>query len=575
MMDASSFAAAYFNNADLTSPVLTRSDPAIDFAWGAGAPAAGVDPSTFSVRWTGHVKPTYGEAYTFYTTADDGVRLWVNGQLLIDRWTDRASLPGDANNDGVVDFIDFQLIEQQFNTSSPQSDFNHDNTVNTADMKVFFANYGKTLATTTGTDSATITLAAGQTYDLTLEYYQNANDAKAKLEWQSASQARQVVPASPADPSSVGGGGGGGGTVVLGDGNGLLGTYYDNADFTGSQVSRIDPVVSFRWNGGRPQSQIDSTTFSVRWEGQVLAPVSGNYTFYVNSDDGTRLWVNDQAVVDVWGDKTESEYPSDPITLVAGQRYNIVLEYYQNQGDAVSELRWGGPIAKQIIPTSQLFPAIGPVQPPVTPPPVTSTSSLQVSGDGHFLVQSDGSPFFWMGDTAWALFNKTTRADVDYYLQNRADKEFTVIQAVLFNPDAFTHNAFNQPVFLNGDPSTPNTAYFDHVDYTLAKAQSLGLYVDVLPTWGDAVAATDSRRVFNTANAYTYGLWLGSRYASQPNIIWNLGGDWPATTSDVLAIWRAMAAGLQAGDGGKHLITFHPFGGKSSTTYWPQSEPWL
>lgn len=574
MLDASSFSAAYFNNADLTSPVLTRSDSTINFDWGKSSPATGVDPSTFSVRWTGHVKPTYGETYTFYTTADDGVRLWVNGQLLIDRWTDRPSLPGDANNDGVVDFIDFQLIEQQFNTSNPQSDFNHDGTVTTADLKMFFANYGKTLATTPPTDSATIALAAGQTYDLTMEYYQNADQANAKLEWQSASQVRQVVPAAPADPSTIGGGGGGG-TIVLGDGNGLLGTYYDNPDFTGAQVSRIDPTVNFRWDGIRPESHIDSTTYSVRWEGQVLAPVDGNYTFYVNSDDGSRLWVNDQLVMDVWGDKTESEYSTDPITLAAGQKYNIVLEYYQNQGDAVAELRWGGPIAKAIIPTSQLFPATGPVQPPVTPPPVTSASTLQVSADGHFLVQSDGSPFFWLGDTAWSLFNKSTRADVDYYLQDRANKNYTVIQAVLFNPDAYSHNAFNQPVFLNANPSTPNPAYFDHVDYTLAKAQSLGLYVDVLPTWGDAVAATDSRRVFNTSNAYTYGLWLGTRYASQPNIIWNLGGDWPATTSDVLDIWRALAAGLQAGDGGMHLITFHPFGGKSSTTYWPQTESWL
>jgi predicted esterase len=574
MLDGSSFTGAYYNNADLSSPVLSRADAAINFDWGKSAPAAGVDPSTFSVRWTGYVKPAFGETYTFYTTADDGVRLWVNGQKVIDRWTDRASLPGDANNDGVVDFIDYQLIEQQFNTSSPQADFNHDNVVNTADVKLFFANYGKTLAASSPMDSGTITLVAGQTYDLTLEYYQVADQANAKLEWSSASQARQVVPPAPADPGSVGGGGGG--TVIVGDGNGLLGTYYDNPDFTGTQVSRIDPTVSFRWSGQRPQSRIDSTTFSVRWEGQVLAPVTGNYTFFVNSDDGTRLWVNDQAVVDVWGDKTESEYSSDPIALIAGHKYNITLEYYQNQGDAVAELRWGGgAVPYQIIPTSQLFPSTGPVEPPPPINPTPTVASLQVSADGHYLVQSDGTPFFWMADTAWALFNKTTRADVDYYLQNRADKEFTAVQAVLFNPDTYPHNAFNQPVFLNGDPSKPNPLYFDHVDYVLQKAQSLGLYVAVLPTWGNAVAGSGAERVFNTDNAYAYGLWLGTRYANQPNIVWNLGGDWPADTDSIRATWRAMAAGLEAGDGGTHLLTFHPYGGKSSTTYWPQTEPWL
>ena len=583
LLAGAGFTGAYYNNADLTSPVLSRNDPAIDFNWGKGSPATGIDPSTFSVRWTGYVKPTYSETYTFYATADDGVRLMVNGQSVIDRWTDRASLPGDANNDGVVNFADYQIVEKQLGSSASQSDFNHDNTVNTADLKLLYANYGKTLATGSPTDIGTITLVAGQTYDLSLEYYQNADQANVKLEWQSASQARELVPGATPDPvviggdgsgtgGGTGGGGTGGGPIILGDGNGLLGTYYDNMDFTGAQVSRVDPTVSFRWQGQRPVSSIDTTTFSVRWEGQVEAPVTGAYTFLVNSDDGTRLWVNDQLVVDVWGDKTESEYPSDPITLQAGQKYNLILEYYQNQGDAVAELRWGGAVPTQIIPTSQLFPAAGPVQPPISNPTPT-LGGLQVSADGHFLVRSDGSPFFWLADTAWALFNKTTRADVDTYLQNRADKEFTVTMAVLYNPDTYPHNAFNQPVFLNNNASTPNPDYFSHVDYVLSKAQELGMYVDVLPTWGDAVASTTP--FFNTANAYSYGLWLGNRYASQPNIIWNLGGDTVADTDAIRAVWRSMAAGLAAGDGGTHLITFHPFGGKSSTTYFPQTEPWM
>ena len=70
-------------------------------------------------------------------------------------------------------------------------------------------------------------------------------------------------------------------------------------------------------------------------------------------------------------------------------------------------------------------------------------------------------------------------------------------------------------------------------------------------------------------------MWLGSRYATQPNIIWNLGGDTVADTDAIRAVWRSMAAGLSAGDGGTHLISFHPYGGKSSTTYWSQTEPFL
>src|SRR4051794_20883842 len=103
MLDGT-FTGTYFNNNDLTAPTATQDDAQINFDWGKGSPIGAVDPSTFSVRWTGKIKPTYSQAYTFFTTADDGVRVWVNGQLLIDRWTDRPRLVGDANNDGVVNF---------------------------------------------------------------------------------------------------------------------------------------------------------------------------------------------------------------------------------------------------------------------------------------------------------------------------------------------------------------------------------------------------------------------------------------------------------------------------------------
>src|SRR5688572_4197173 len=73
------FSAVYYDNADLTSPTLLRLDPSIDFDWDAASPTPQIDPTTFSARWTGQIKPTFSEPYTFTATADDGVRLWVNG----------------------------------------------------------------------------------------------------------------------------------------------------------------------------------------------------------------------------------------------------------------------------------------------------------------------------------------------------------------------------------------------------------------------------------------------------------------------------------------------------------------
>ena len=83
---ANGLEAEYFDNADLTSPILSRTDPNVDFSWGKGYPAAGIGADTFSVRWTGQVEAPAAGAYVFYTRTTDGARLWVDGQLVIDKW---------------------------------------------------------------------------------------------------------------------------------------------------------------------------------------------------------------------------------------------------------------------------------------------------------------------------------------------------------------------------------------------------------------------------------------------------------------------------------------------------------
>jgi hypothetical protein len=186
--------AEYFDTPDLTGAPLTRIDRAVNFNWGQNAPLTGIAPGTYSVRWSGQVLAFVSGTYTFYTTADDGVRLWVNGQLLVDRWTDRLPLLGDVNNDGVVNFADYQILERQFGTPNPQSDLNHDGMVNSVDFSLLMANFGKTLTGTTPTNSAAITLQAGVKYDIRLEYYQSDGSASVKLEWATPVLGRQVIP---------------------------------------------------------------------------------------------------------------------------------------------------------------------------------------------------------------------------------------------------------------------------------------------------------------------------------------------------------------------------------------------
>jgi len=203
---------------------------------------------------------------------------------------------------------------------------------------------------------------------------------------------------------------------------------------------------------------------------------------------------------------------------------------------------------------------------------------LRVSESKRFLVTADGRPFFWLGDTAWELFHRLTREDADRYLRQRAALGFTVIQAVVLAefdglgaPNAYGHTPLG-----GNDPDRPDEDYFAHVDWIVSRANALGLYVGLLPTWGDKWNRGKTGvgpEIFTPTNAERYGAWLGARYKNA-GVVWILGGDRPIEHDGHGDVIRGMARGLRAGDGGAHLITFHPPGNQTSAT-WFHDEPWL
>lgn len=201
---------------------------------------------------------------------------------------------------------------------------------------------------------------------------------------------------------------------------------------------------------------------------------------------------------------------------------------------------------------------------------------LKVSDNRRFLVYDDGTPFFYLGDTAWELFHRLSQEEAEDYLQDRAAKKYTVIQAVALAEHEFDETG---PVgFLpleDNDPTRLNERYFTHVDKIVRRANALGLTIGMLPTWGDKWNASwgAGPEIFTPENAGIYGMILGKRYADA-DIIWILGGDRPVETETHRAIIREMAAGLAEGDGGAHLRSFHPPGSRSSFEYFPD-EPWL
>jgi len=241
----------YFDNATLSgNPVVVRDDPKIDFSWGVGSPAAGIGGDAFSARWTRDLDLSAG-TYRFSMTVDDGGRLWVNGQLLIDAWKVQSAT----------------------------------------------------------TYSADISLPGGK-IPVKMEYYESTGVATARLSWELAS--------SPV--------------------TNWRGEYFNNTGLSGSPtVVRDDAKIDFNWGSSAPASGINADGFSVRWT-RDLDLAADMYRFSATADDGVRLWVNGHLLVDAWRDQSATTYSGD--LYLPGGPVPVKMEYYENRGAAVARLSW-------------------------------------------------------------------------------------------------------------------------------------------------------------------------------------------------------------------------------------------
>ncbi|MDB6111083.1 MAG: hypothetical protein JWR69_2833, partial [Pedosphaera sp.] len=154
-------------------------------------------------------------------------------------------------------------------------------------------------------------------------------------------------------------------SASLGNGTGLIGQYYSNTDYTtpfvGSPLVRTDATINFDWNTVSPNPAIPTNNYTVRWTGMVQPLFSQTYTFVTTTDDGMRLWVNGQLIIDHWAPQSPTTW-SGSIALQALQLYSLEMDYNQEGGGAVAQLFWSSPSTTQsIIPQSQLYPFSSPL----------------------------------------------------------------------------------------------------------------------------------------------------------------------------------------------------------------------
>ncbi|PHN01556.1 apiosidase-like domain-containing protein [Flavilitoribacter nigricans] len=220
-------------------------------------------------------------------------------------------------------------------------------------------------------------------------------------------------------------------------------------------------------------------------------------------------------------------------------------------------------------------------------------AQLAVSPNGRHLVRQDGRPFYWLGDTGWALLQKIDREEVKFYLKARARQGFSVIHAAAVHQNPFVtpplSNSYNDPAFIDDDPTRPAITpgndpddpeaydYWDHIEYIINTADRYGLYINFLPVFN--MAEGDGYNLLTPENAYEYGRFIGNRFKDKSNIIWCIGGDVLADNELRKSVWNLLAKGVNEGVSGtedytKTLMTFHTRGGHSSSDYFPDAE-WL
>lgn len=196
---------------------------------------------------------------------------------------------------------------------------------------------------------------------------------------------------------------------------------------------------------------------------------------------------------------------------------------------------------------------------------------LIVSDNKRYLQHANGKPFFWLGETAWLLPSRSNRDEVDFLMSEVQKNDYNVLQISVLHTipamNVYGHEALPYGFDFKNIDQKGQYNYWKHIDYIVERAQKSGIYVGIVCVWGGPV----NEKLMTVEDAKKYGTFLVERYKKYPNIIWFIGGD---IRGDVQPeVWQTLAKTIRAQDS-EHLMTFHPRGRTSSTT-WFNNEDWL
>ncbi|MEZ4663843.1 MAG: PA14 domain-containing protein [Caldilineaceae bacterium] len=382
--------AAYWNNTTLSGdPVLTRVETSLNNNWSTSSPHALVNVDGFSARWTRYIDVTPG-AYRFTATADDGIRLWVDGDLIIDQWRVQAAATYSAEKE---------------------------------------LGFGNHL--------------------LQVEYFEQSSAAIAQVSWELAA----ASPDLPAQPTT-----------------GWRGEYYNNQSLSGTpDLVRFDADINFQWGTGSPGLGILADGFSARWT-RVLDLPAGDYRFSMTVDDGGRLFVNGQTVIDAWSDQRIATYTGD-ITL-AGGPVTIQMEYYERTLGAYAILGWDWRPATQT-----------PPQQPTTGWRAEYYNNRDLSGDPALVRSDTAINFDWgRGSPAPGTINEdnfsvrwTRRLNLpagNYRFTTTVDDGVRLAiddRLLIDNWRQQARTTNSGEIYLPGGPVTVVMTYFDAGDHAIAQ----------------------------------------------------------------------------------------------------------